>query len=189
MSHCIYAIVVRTKDLSSVQVEHFRKTTHADFMIISSGAAVVNNLQLNMPRVQLSTDYFGGSGEQEATFFDEKGPCMSFGDRTRGGAINAALKMLGVPPSETCDLFDVLGLGGFRSEQDLSAPTVTLTLEQHKELLATLEDLKNWRSIVRLKAGKEIPFTDFTEKDMEEMERLAGGALTIARKGILSAEE
>lgn len=187
MSHNLYAIVVRTKDLTAAQAERFRSTAHEDFMIASTD--VGDELRLTMPRVQLSTDYFGGAGEQTATYLDEKGPHTSFGDSTRGGAINAALKLLGVPPTTGMDLFDVIGLGRIRKNRDLCVPTVTLTLDNHKELLSTLEDLKNWRSIIRLRAGETLPPNEFTAQDMEEMETLAGVALTIARKGVLTPEE
>ena len=152
-------------------------------MIASLDHLVVNDIRLPSPRVQIITSYFGGVGDQEATFFDDN-ISRHFADNTKDGAINAALAMLGVPYSEIEDRFDVLDLSRFRCNEDLVPRPVCLQQADHKELLATLEDLANWRAIIRMRKDKP-PSYEFTSKDMEEMESLATTALKLARKGEL----
>jgi len=120
---------------------------------------------------------------------------MFFPDETRGGAINSALRLLGVDRSDDCDEFDVLGLGQFRCEDDLrtlaceniaqssdQVDHVLLEGDDHKELVNTLEDLSKWRSVMYGKA--ELPqSTYYTNTFVEEMEKLADKALQIAKKG------
>jgi hypothetical protein len=184
MSHNIYAVIARRGDLSEEQKRFFRDTGHPEFMIASLDHLVSHDIRLPSPRVQIITDYFGGCGTQEATFFDGK-ETHRFVDNTKGGAINAALTMLGVPHGqEQEDRFDVLDLTRFRSNDDLAPRPVCLQQTDHKELLATLEDLANWRAIIRLRKDKP-PSYEFTSKDMEEMESLATNALKLARKGEL----
>jgi hypothetical protein len=67
------------------------------------------------PRVVCETDYFGGCGEQYATFIDEDGT------ETECSSINKAIEMLGIKkdPDFDSDLFDWIGLGDFRSNSAL----------------------------------------------------------------------
>lgn len=186
MSHCIYAIIVRTDSVKEEHLKYFKKTDDENFMIISADVAAEYNVDLGLPRVQLNTDYFGGSGEQEATYFDEEGFKTTFGNDTSFGAINSALRMLGVKSKEVIDHFDSIGLDKFRSDADLRIPMVTMTGEQHEELLNTLEDALHWRAIVRSKPRNELNDNDFNLQDAKEIETLVDKALIIARKGTIT---
>lgn len=66
---------------------------------------------LNLEYVRLKTDYFGGAGEQFASFIknDVVTECKS---------IDEALKMLGVVRNTECDEFDTIHLGRYRSNSD-----------------------------------------------------------------------
>lgn len=70
------------------------------------------------------------------------------------------------------------------NNEDLNTRMVCIQQEDHRELLATLEDLANWRAIIRLRKDKP-PSYEFTSEDVEDMEKFAKAALKIARKGEL----
>ncbi|WP_326657402.1 hypothetical protein [Streptomyces sp. NBC_00385] len=61
----------------------------------------------------IATDYFGGAGGQWAVAFD--GEDRVTPDRA---SVNQALAALGVRATASRDEFDVIGLGGFRSNPD-----------------------------------------------------------------------
>lgn len=72
-------------------------------------------MNLSLARhVDISTDYSGGAGSQYASYSAPGFDVRHFPDRTKGGAINAALSLLDVPEEDGMDLFDVLGLSRFR---------------------------------------------------------------------------
>ncbi len=64
----------------------------------------------NCRYAKLSTDYFGGCGEQNAK--------IKKADYKFEGTINQVLKLLGVIAVDGKDEFDTIHLGEFRSEQD-----------------------------------------------------------------------
>jgi len=67
----------------------------------------------------VETEYFGGSGGQSATAFVDGREAMA-PQRARGGggAINQALRAIGVKRSVADDEFDTIGLGERRSMDD-----------------------------------------------------------------------
>lgn len=66
-------------------------------------------LSVHTPLAYVETGYFGGTGDQAAMVlrngYAQYGPIKS-----RSGAINGALRRLGVPTGERADEFDVIGL-------------------------------------------------------------------------------
>ena len=66
--------------------------------------------------VNVNTDYFGGFGDQSAVFY--RGGANVF-QSNEDDSINQALAKLGVSRSESEDEFDSIGLGNYRSEQDI----------------------------------------------------------------------
>jgi hypothetical protein len=76
-----------------------------------------------LPLAYIETEYFGGTGVQAAIMWD--GGSVQFGPtQTSGavplsnGAINIALRRLGVPRGNSLDEFDALGLGIHRDNDD-----------------------------------------------------------------------
>lgn len=71
------------------------------------------------PIAYLETEYFGGEGAQSAILYEKgevkKGPLES----KRPGAINRVLQAIGVKKSLGKDAFDTIGLGNFRSNEDI----------------------------------------------------------------------
>lgn len=62
----------------------------------------------------INTDYFGGVGEQFAVVYENGETIMP----TKEGAINEALKMLGVKCVKNLDEFDSICLGNYRNFDD-----------------------------------------------------------------------
>jgi len=68
----------------------------------------------------VTTDYFGGFGDQTAEVYDN-GKCIYSGDTLldyREMPINTALRELGVVRSNAKDEFDTIGLGNYRCNED-----------------------------------------------------------------------
>lgn len=199
MSHCLFAIVVRSEDVKPEHIKHFVPSKKEDFLIISPAFAMKHSVPIDMRRVQLMTDYFGGHGQQEASYFDAHGRISHFPDNKEGGAINSALAMLGVEQENENDQFDVIGLGKYRSEEDLHPDheqdhddverplqRVSLSVDDYNEILGGLEDISNWVNIVdgaHEKIGHPKP--NIGRKECEEMQTIAKKVLTLARKGVM----
>ncbi len=70
------------------------------------------------PALFITTDYFGGLGEQTATFYHSAG---KFEEMVNDfGPINQGLKKLGIQRQDLLDEFDTIGLGNYRSNQDFN---------------------------------------------------------------------
>jgi hypothetical protein len=67
----------------------------------------------------IETDYFGGAGDQVAAVYliGQELPIFA-SDRVPSGAINEALKLIGVHARKGSDEFDTLGLGAYRDFED-----------------------------------------------------------------------
>lgn len=74
----------------------------------------------NKTIAKISTDYFGGAGEQDAKLFinnkKEYDKSSEFDSSER--PINTVLRMMGVSRKDGQDEFDTIGLSNFRSNQD-----------------------------------------------------------------------
>ena len=80
----------------------------------------VRDFGKNKTIASISTDYFGGSGHQEAKLFvnNKKEYDKSSEYDFRSNPINDVLKMLGVLKKDGSDEFDTIGLSNYRSNQD-----------------------------------------------------------------------
>ncbi len=74
----------------------------------------------NKTIAKISTDYFGGAGEQEAKLFinNKKEYDKSSEYYSSERPINTVLRMMGVSRKDGQDEFDTIGLSNFRSNQD-----------------------------------------------------------------------
>lgn len=114
MSHCINAIVTK----ENAQITQFSKLKQG-FVILRDNKFNRKFIsQLNQPYVVVHTDYFGGAGTQSASFSYNK-QHINFADSAKDGAINEALNLLGVKKISDMDLFDSIGLGYFRENDDI----------------------------------------------------------------------
>lgn len=80
----------------------------------------------NFPIAYIETEYFGGIGRQSAAVW--RNGTLVFGPEQTGnedaatplldGAINRAVRLLGVNRGNACDEFEALGLNKYRSNED-----------------------------------------------------------------------
>ena len=96
--------------------------------------------QAQVPIVHVETDYFGGAGEQSAAYWDGKG-AKTFKAK-KSGAIDQALKLLGVQALDGCDEYDTLGLGNYRNNVDWAKSADTSEEEERLEALRVLDELR-----------------------------------------------
>lgn len=107
--HCI--LVYITKDDGTFEeVPHIKLPQ--DFVLFTEKPKARNRLV-----AYCETDYFGGAGDQGAKVWNNKK--LIFHKYTWFGAINEALKLLGVKCEDGKDEFDTIGLGRFRSNEDI----------------------------------------------------------------------
>lgn len=68
----------------------------------------------------IETDYFGGAGDQVAAVYDKgEEPPRFASERSRVGAINEALRAIGVTARKRSDEFETLGLDRYRDFEDV----------------------------------------------------------------------
>lgn len=129
MGHCISVFIIRKSDLRDDKIES---------IINDSKSSDIKWVELNfdllattkIPNIRefgsdktiayISTDYFGGSGNQSAKVFMNNKKILDQDDEFdwRLKPINSALKLLGVERTSGYDEFDTVGLGNFRSNED-----------------------------------------------------------------------
>lgn len=160
MGHCISVFVIK-KDQANVDLS---KLVHVEasqgFIILPDNQLwreedkaedVARRLSSGMVGY-LTTDYFGGAGEQSASFFnfaENKGTYEAH--FSVDSSINKVLAMMGLIRGAQFDEFDTLGLGGYRSNEDFNP-------EKEKE---DEERYQAYFSAARKKSS-------FTRKEMHE---------------------
>lgn len=115
MTHCLRAMIKPTASLS-VTLKLFSVELPQGMSLIPLTHALDRNMHLigddlmSRPFVSIETDYFGGVGEQWASYIsDDK--------KTNGQSINDALRALGVVADEDKDEFDSIELYRFRETE------------------------------------------------------------------------
>lgn len=106
--HSISVILIREKDCPKGLRIHKMEAE----IVAAQRSKFVENLLINknVEFIKISTDYFGGCGEQDCIHYNNDG----IGKRCK--SINQGLKMLGVVPTQLgYDEFDTVGLGNYRS--------------------------------------------------------------------------
>lgn len=126
MGHCINIYIGKKEEMNDPLIK---------FLELNSGIVAIldwpgnrssegyDNSKLLAGRTisSISTDYFGGLGEQSATLYVD-GKVGYDGDTENGDPepINNALRFMGVESIGENDEFDTVGLGNYRSNQDFS---------------------------------------------------------------------
>lgn len=103
--HCINVILLKLKDVpKDLEVHKLKEDIVAT---CTSNKKKLCNLKIE--HIVISTDYFGGAGEQSC-IYRSSNKYIDF------NSINKGLKMLGVVPTQLgYDEFDTVGLGNYRS--------------------------------------------------------------------------
>lgn len=107
--HAIHAYILKKKDLTS---DIKFKDLDVEGLIISIEEPTVKNGSLYL---EVQTDYFGGFGEQHCwSHAKDNMPTV-----VKLSSINEGLKLLDVIKKEDMDEFDTVGLGEYRSTQNI----------------------------------------------------------------------
>lgn len=129
MSHCISVYLINKSDLRDEKINSVLKNTKSksiNWVELPKGILATTNIPnirefgKNKTIAKISTDYFGGSGHQEAKLFVnnkkeyDKSSEFDWSERP----INSVLKMMGIIPDKGMDEFDTINLSKYRSNQD-----------------------------------------------------------------------
>ena len=129
MGHCISVFIIRKSDLRDDKIESIiNDSKYTDIKWVKLNCDLLATTKIPNIRefgsdktiVYISTDYFGGSGNQSAKVFMNNKKILDQDDEFdwRLKPINSALKLLGVERTSGYDEFDTVGLGNFRSNED-----------------------------------------------------------------------
>jgi len=129
MGHCISVYLINKSDLRDEKINSVLENTKSksiNWVELPKGILATTNIPnirefgKNKTIAKISTDYFGGSGHQEAKLFVnnkkeyDKSSEFDWSERP----INSVLKMMGIIPDKGMDEFDTINLSKYRSNQD-----------------------------------------------------------------------
>jgi hypothetical protein len=90
------------------------------FLYLTTALSVfLKDISLKGPIAYIETEYWGGMGAQSAVAWSE-GKVVVEPKTADGGPINEALRALGIDKGTEHDEFDAIGLGQYRSMDDLT---------------------------------------------------------------------
>lgn len=108
--HCIDVYITKN-DGTFEKVPHLKLPQ--DFILFVDAP---EGIKKNRLVAKIQTDYFGGAGDQSAQVWEDEKLIYTQGG---WGTINCALELLGVKPDDDKDAFDTLGLGKYRSIDEI----------------------------------------------------------------------
>lgn len=129
MGHCISVYLIRKTELRDEKINSVvngSKPTNVKWVELDEGILATTRI----PNIKefgedktialISTDYFGGSGNQSAKVFMNNQKILDQNDEFdwKLNPINSALKLLGVNRKDGMDEFDTVGLSKYRSNED-----------------------------------------------------------------------
>ena len=129
MGHCISVYLIRKTELRDEKINSVvndSKPTNVKWVELDEGILATTRI----PNIKefgkdktialISTDYFGGSGNQSAKVFMNNQKILDQNDEFdwKLNPINSALKLLGVNRKDGMDEFDTIGLSKYRSNGD-----------------------------------------------------------------------
>jgi hypothetical protein len=130
MGHCINVYLMNNSefrdekisnilDISDSYNQNIKWTELKEGLVATTHIPNVRAFGKNKTIAKISTDYFGGSGHQEAKLFvnNKKEYDKSSEYDFNINPINDVLKMLGVYKKDGLDEFDTIGLSNFRSNE------------------------------------------------------------------------
>jgi hypothetical protein len=128
--HSIRLYLINKSDLRENKIDSIidnSKYSKLEWVELSSGIMAIENIPnikdfgLGKTIALITTDYFGGSGNQTAKVFLDNKKILDQDDEIdwKLNPINSALKLLGVDKKDTMDEFDTVGLGKIRTNNDL----------------------------------------------------------------------
>lgn len=113
MSHCIHTIIFPEKELKDKNLPHVSLKSGGLVMMTESNAHLIT-WDMFPEYIEVNTDYFGGIGEQSCIYYKR-------GEFPKNlQSINEGLILLGVKKESGMDEFDTVGLGNYRSNEDIT---------------------------------------------------------------------
>jgi hypothetical protein len=124
MSHCISVYLVNKSEVRNDKIESIvdNKSTKIKWTELGENILattyIPNIKEYGKDRTiaKITTDYFGGSGEQTAKLFVNNE--RVYNNEDKYNPINNVLRRMGVIRKDKMDEFDTIGLGKYRSNQD-----------------------------------------------------------------------
>lgn len=104
--HCI-SVYITKDDGTFTEVPHLKLPQ--GFVLFTEKP---KGLKKGRTTAYCETDYFGGAGTQRAKYWDDE-------VKVTGFSINEVLKFIGVKCDERMDEFDTIGLGNFRTNDEV----------------------------------------------------------------------
>lgn len=123
MGHCINAII--TKDFDNVTYPHVKLPQGLIMIPANLSAQYDDEFIKDRLFVEIYTDYFGGCGNQGAVAYLNGVQIKKYFDNEynfdiESSPINYAMaEQFGITPDGRNDIFDTLGLGQYRDQDDL----------------------------------------------------------------------
>lgn len=133
MGHCISVYLINKSDLRNDKINSIIKNddyNEINWVEMKEGILATTKIPnirkfgKNKIIASITTDYFGGPGNQSAKVFSNNKKILEQDDEfdwinhSESKPINSALKLLGVEKSGDMDEFDTIGLGSYRSNSD-----------------------------------------------------------------------
>jgi hypothetical protein len=128
--HSIRLYLINKKELRDNKIDSIidnSKYSNLEWVELDSGIMAIEKISNikefgnNKTIALITTDYFGGSGNQTAKVFLDNKKILDQDDEIdwKFNPINSALKLLGVEKKDGMDEFDTVGLGKIRTNNDL----------------------------------------------------------------------
>jgi hypothetical protein len=140
--HCIDIFLAKKSEIESDKRIKFKELAEGIVAILDG----IEEKDLLKERLiaSISTDYFGGCGNQSATVWLNGNVIYEIDDEEfpRSSPINEALRLLGVKRKEGMDEFDTIRLGNYRSQKDFEDIEEEIIDEQLEEKRAVLIRMK-----------------------------------------------
>ncbi len=131
MGHCISIYVINKSELRDEKISNVLNNSKSskivwtdlkEGLIATTDIPNIREFGKDKTIAVISTDYFGGAGEQAAKLFvnNKKEYDKSSDFNISERPINTVLKMMGVSRKNGNDEFDTIGLSNFRSNRDFN---------------------------------------------------------------------
>ena len=127
MSHCISIYLIDKKEIRDHKIGEVlldyesQKINWVELgsdLLATTYIPKIREFGIDKTIAKITTDYFGGSGEQTAKLFINNKKVMDLNDSSASSPINTVLREMGVVKNPFRDEFDTIGLGSFRSNSD-----------------------------------------------------------------------
>lgn len=126
MSHNIRVYLLKREEIRNEKLDSILddKKSKIKFTELGEGILATTKLSKNFMTdktvAEISTDYFGGMGDQSASLYVNGKLSFSASDQIDPSSepINEVLRLMGVKKKGNMDEFDTIGLGKYRANRD-----------------------------------------------------------------------